>query len=603
MKKTLIALIAALAFVARSAPTYLSPTAFATDGKSLFIAEETARQIAVFDLEKNALAKSFALPAQPHALALSADGQTLLAAAGEARGVLLAINTADGKIKQSIPIGHTPMGVAIVGDMAYAVNRFSNDLMAIDLKAGKVTKTVPAGREPHGIAVADGGRKLFVSNHQPMGPADGDYIAIGVCPFALPDLTPLPHIKLTNGSAVGRKITASPDGAYVYHTHVLARYQLPTTQLERGWMSTNALTIIDAKTAKLVNTVLLDDVELGAANPWDASVSPDGKNLAVSSAGSNEISIIDRAKLHERLEQAAKNEKVTAVTSSADAVPNDLSFLVGIRKRFKLVGIGPRAVLAFNDKVFAAEYFTDSLAVIQLELTPKQQIKSIPLGPKQEWTQVRRGEMLFNSAEICFQTWQSCGTCHPDGRADGLNWDLINDGMGNPKQSKSLLLSHITPPTMISGIRKNAELCVRAGIRYIQFSVRPDEDACAIDEYCKAIKPVESPYRVNGELSEAAKRGEKIYDAAGCAICHPKNEVMTDLKGYDLGMQDPMDKGKKWDTPTIREVWRTAPYMFDGRSVTMMDVLTKHNPGDIHGKTSNLTKEQLEDLAEYVLSH
>jgi hypothetical protein len=43
--------------------------------------------------------------------------------------------------------------------------------------------------------------------------------------------------------------------------------------------------------------------------------------------------------------------------------------------------------------------------------------------------------------------------------------------------------------------------------------------------------------------------------------------------------------------------------MFDGRSVTMMDVLTKHNPGDIHGKTSNLTKEQLEDLAEYVLSH
>jgi YVTN family beta-propeller protein len=139
-------------------------------------------------------------------------GQTLLAAAGEARGVLLAINTADGKIKQSIPIGHTPMGVAIVGDMAYAVNRFSNDLMAIDLKAGKVTKTVPAGREPHGIAVADGGRKLFVSNHQPMGPADGDYIAIGVCPFALPDLTPLPHIKLTNGSAVGRKITASPDG-------------------------------------------------------------------------------------------------------------------------------------------------------------------------------------------------------------------------------------------------------------------------------------------------------------------------------------------------------------------------------------------------------
>ena len=173
-------------------------------------------------------------------------------------------------------------------------------------------------------------------------------------------------------------------------------------------------------------------------------------------AGSNEVSVIDRLALHERHERAAKNEKVTAVTSSADSVPNDLSFLVGIRKRFKLKGIGPRAVFALDDRIYAAEYYTDSLAVIRPAADPLQQIKSLPLGPKQEATAVRQGEMLFNSAEICFQTWQSCATCHPDGRADGLNWDLMNDGMGNPKQTKSLLLSHKTPPTMISGIRKNA---------------------------------------------------------------------------------------------------------------------------------------------------
>ncbi|OON84838.1 hypothetical protein, partial [Pyramidobacter sp. C12-8] len=78
----------------------------------------------------------------------------------------------------------------------------------------------------------------------------------------------------------------------------------------------------------------------------------------------------------------------------------------------------------------------------------------------------------------------------------------------------------------------------------------------AIDEYCKSLEPVESPYLVKGKLSEAAQRGEKIYLAAGCALCHPLNDLMTDCKQYDLGMQDPMDKGKKWDTPTIREIWR-----------------------------------------------
>ena len=45
---------------------------------------------------------------------------------------------------------------------------------------------------------------------------------------------------------------------------------------------------------------------------------------------------------------------------------------------------------------------------------------------------------------------------------DGLNWDLLNDGIGNPKSTKTLLYSHATPPAMISGIRADAETAVRA---------------------------------------------------------------------------------------------------------------------------------------------
>ncbi|MHC4147198.1 MAG: cell surface protein, partial [Planctomycetota bacterium] len=82
-------------------------------------------------------------------------------------------------------------------------------------------------------------------------------------------------------------------------------------------------------------------------------------------------------------------------------------------------------------------------------------------------TAERRGEMLFNDALLCFQSWQSCASCHPsDARVDALNWDLLNDGLGNPKNTKSLLLSHETPPAMITGIRENAEIAVRAGFRH-----------------------------------------------------------------------------------------------------------------------------------------
>ena len=70
-------------------------------------------------------------------------------------------------------------------------------------------------------------------------------------------------IRLPNGSSSVRGICISPDGKQVYVTHILSRYQMPTTQLDRGWMNTNTLSIIDVQTKKLLNTVLLDDVDLG----------------------------------------------------------------------------------------------------------------------------------------------------------------------------------------------------------------------------------------------------------------------------------------------------------------------------------------------------
>jgi cytochrome c peroxidase len=113
---------------------------------------------------------------------------------------------------------------------------------------------------------------------------------------------------------------------------------------------------------------------------------------------------------------------------------------------------------------------------------------------------------------------------------------------------------------------------------------------------------VPSPHLENGKLSKKAKSGEKVFEKAGCAVCHPSG-LLTDLKQHDLGTSKGLDQGKPQDTPTLVEVWRTAPYLHDGRAATLMDMFTKHNANEKHGRTAKLSKEELEDLCEFVLSH
>lgn len=588
-----------------AAPEYLSPVGLVAskDGKTLFVIEATANQVAAFDVASGKVVKTFPVPNPPTGAALSPDGKQLYITCEHPNGKVHVVDTASGKVGKKIHVHHTPMAPVITpdGKTLCVCNRFSGTLSIIDLAAGKETAKVRLVREPIAAAVTADGKFLYVANHLPSGSADGAYLAAVVSVIDIAKAAVVAEIKLPNGSTGLRGLCISPDGKHVYVTHILARYQVPTTQLERGWMNTNALTIIDANGKKHINTVLLDNVDLGAANPWGVVCTPDGKFICVTHAGTHEISVIDREKLHARLDDVAAGKRVTPVSSKPDNVPNDLSFLVDVRRRHRLSGNGPRGIAAIGSKVYAAQYFSDDLAVVDTTPGVHYSPKAIPLGPKPKMSKKRRGEAFFSDASLCFQHWQSCSSCHPDGRADALNWDLLNDGIGNPKQTKNMLLTHKTPPSMVSGIRDKAETAVRAGIRYIQFAVRPDEDAQAIDEYLKSMEPVQSPYLVYGDLSKAAQRGKKIFAQAGCAGCHPA-PLHTDLKIYDMGMGKYLDKDRPFDTPTLIEAWRTAPYLYDGRSATLKEVLKRDNPNDRHGTTSKLSEAQLADLMEYVLS-
>ncbi len=515
--------------------------------------------------------------------------------------------------------GNRPMTpiVSPDGKYVYVCNRFDANVQKYDAKTLELLKTAKAVREANGCALGKDGKLLFVINMLPDDAAEPvKYVASRVTVINAETFEVLDNIHLPDGSTGVRAVTASPDGAFIYLTHTQARYQLPTTQLERGWMNTAALSVFDGVTGKYVNTVLLDDVDLGAANPWGVSVTPDGKRIVVTHAGTREVSVIDRAALHERLAKAAAGEKVTEVTSSAAEVHNDLSFLSGIRRRFVFEADGPRGIVATDTKAYAVCYFADALVeipfterIVKPEVRPLNGVALLDLSKDS----ALRGEMLFNDGTKCFQQWQSCASCHPDGVVDGFNWDLLNDGIGNPKQTKSLYLSGVTPPTMITGIRKDMMHCNRAGFHHIQFTNVSEEDAKCIDAYVLSMRPQVSPY-ARPENAEAIARGKRIFEdpnKANCAGCHKTDRYFTAANDpndgtksplYDLGLGTRDMMGRKFDVPTLNECWRTAPYLYDGRARTMREVLTTWNPADQHGTTQGLSEQELNDLELYILS-
>ncbi|MFH1731991.1 MAG: cell surface protein [Planctomycetota bacterium] len=591
------------AAVCPAGENYLSPVALTVspNGKTLCVAEATAKQVAVVDAANGRITRILRTSAPPTGLTLTPDGTRLVVTCAGPKGVAEMFDVQTGKSAGTWPTGHTPMSPLFLPDGKTLVvcNRFDNNVYLIDTTRPKASSVdvvrIPVSREPVALAVSPDGKTLVVANHLPAGRADAAYVAAELSLIDVAAKEVSASVQLPNGATGVRGCAISPDGNHAFVTHTLARYHVPTTQLERGWMNTNALSIIDLAKKALRETVLLDDVDIGAANPWAVACTPDGKKILTTHAGTHEISVIDAAELFAKL--AAAGQKPRDV-----AVRDDLSFLVGLRERIGLTGNGPRGLAVSGNTAYVAQYFTDDVAVLKLdEPVPSKRLSTIALGPKRKLTAVRRGEMLFNDGDMCFQKWQSCASCHPDVRADGLNWDLLNDGMGNPKNAKSLLLSHKTPPVMITGVRDKAETAVRAGIKHIQFVVRPEKDAADIDEYLKSVRPVASPYLVDGKLSEAARRGEKVFTKAGCGHCHP-SPLYTDLKKYNVGTGAGGEAEQELDTPTLVEVWRTAPFLYDGRAVTMTEMLTKFNADDKHGITSKLSKKQIADLVEFILS-
>jgi len=113
-----------------------------------------------------------------------------------------------------------------------------------------------------------------------------------------------------------------------------------------------------------------------------------------------------------------------------------------------------------------------------------------------------------------------------------------------------------------------------------------------------------SPFRTSaGALTTQAQSGKLIFQRQNCAACHAGN-VFTDSPSkllHDVGTIK-LSSGQRlgatllgFDTPTLKGLWDTGPYLHDGSAATLLDVLSN----TVHAGTMTATEKN--DLAAYLL--
>ncbi len=109
-------------------------------------------------------------------------------------------------------------------------------------------------------------------------------------------------------------------------------------------------------------------------------------------------------------------------------------------------------------------------------------------------------------------------------------------------------------------------------------------------------------YYFGGEqdaISDAAKRGEVVFFTEGLGGCFRRQagRNFTDGEYHDNGVA-----GRKFKTPTVRNVELTGPYMHDGRIGSLEEVVEHHARGGGEVKPLRLTRQNKADLVEFLKS-
>lgn len=248
---------------------------------------------------------------------------------------------------------------------------------------------------------------------------------------------------------------------------------------------------------------------------------------------------------------------------------------------------------------------------------------------------VAYGDMLFDSAEIfgnpARELGIACSTCHNRSdvnrdffipglshRAGGMDVDgaffnpLFNDRTDDHLDTPSLRGIRFTAPYGRDGREASLRRFTR-NVIVTEFA-GPEPTPFQLDAlvaYMRQFDFLPNPkIDRSGKLtklaSDAAKRGEALFNTPfeglngrACSTCHIPDRSFRDGKTYDIGSSEPPFPGgtaTAFETPTLRNINFSAPYMHDGSLPTLASVVDWFN----ETKSLGLDDVQRADLTAYL---
>jgi DNA-binding beta-propeller fold protein YncE len=582
-------LILGLAVPARAG--HNSRLAVSADGRLLVTANTDNGSITFVDLPRREVLGEVAVGKAPESVCILGKGPRVAVALWAEDRVAI-VDGDKRAVVRTIDVPDEPYGLVATDDgrRLYATHAYPGLVTEIDAESGAILRRFEVGDAPRGIALTADGTRLLVTHYY-----TGVLSAI--------DLASGRVVDRWAGSAadnLARSVTVHPTRPMAYVPHIRSR----TERAQASGSIFPFVSVIDLEPGegKRRVPIAMDNYNgiIPVADPWEVALSPDGRRHYVIYSGTDDMN----------------------VSEALDDYPY-------LRPQVGLVPLGrnPKGVAVSPDgrEVYVLNALDFSVRVFQAD--PFQKVAEIAVSQSPFPEPILAGKRLFHRANqpMSSRRWISCASCHPGGDHDARTWQNP-EGKRNTTALFGMARTHplhwsadrdelhdfehtIRGPLMQGRGLLRGKLSEALGDPLAGRSTELD----ALAAYCNSLAATLSPHaEAPGRLTAAAERGRLLFEspALGCATCHPaptytdsRPEKPFRLHDVGTGAGDPSETmGPAYDTPSLIGVYRSAPYLHDGRAATLRDVLTTQNPDDRHGRTRHLSPAELDDVIAFLKS-
>jgi YVTN family beta-propeller protein len=539
----------------------------------------------------------------PRTLAVSPDGDTIYVA-NQYSASLAVIDRAQKKVLGFVGLGWASQPYGVVaspdGRFVYVSTYATAKVHKIDVTNRshcQVVKSASVVRQPWALALTGDGRRLLVTQGINGGPPNSkDPAFVTRVDTESFDMKRIPLQKDETPDTGGyvsmlRSIMIAPAGhsALVACQHIdsdrgMMRDKKPTLSFKTEIQPVICFVGLDGENELRPRRIVLSKLGTVINTPSAIAVFSGTKKsyCAVVAQGSDNVKIIGLESGY-RTEPALVRVGGVLHEFPSGAAPDGICVDTA-HKRLYVLNLLNRSVSVIP----IVEPIAETKEVAEIELIHKEL-----LSPE-----VLRGKKVFFSSELGTSkgSWISCANCHPDGGGtDGRVWDFSQFGGNREGAARTLSLRGTTGyrgrlfwqgrADEVQDLENGVRLLF--GGQLIPGKPNPNlgppnaglgKDFDAVAAYIFSQRRVQpSPFRgEDGQLTDEAKKGRKVFYEEGCDSCHLPALRFCDTSRSTPGTFIPhdVDTNGEFNTPSLVNTWENGAWLHDGRAASIRQAIT-----------------------------